>query len=624
MIRKISIILSFLMVGFSFGQYKKNSLPENAKVIHQATKSQEYKVEVMSIIAPQSVDLKWMPILRKQKSMHHSKNNLEIQRIKSDKMKIKKQFDDKSEAQEEINQDFNPYLNPTLNRNFQGNVNNGSSPLDNSVAISNTGKIVSVINTSIEFYDENGVRTYTNSIENFFGNSSIVNVCDPLVVYDSGADRFVFFAQECSGEYANTQLLICFSQTNDPNGKWNNYMITGNPVKNNTWFDYPKVGLSTNELYITGNSFTNDGDFVEALLYQIDKNAGYAGTSLKWQYWNNITSGPFTLLPVSYGQAGNYGPGCYLVSTNPMGASTIDLYDLTDDMSASNEELKHYQVNTTAYSPAANGEQKGTTTTLDNGDCRTLSGFYLNDMIHFVFHSDYDSGYNGLNYNRLNLSTLSNTSKMFGFKGYEFSYPSIASFSNVKTDKSVLIGFGRTSSTIYPEMRAVVCDDAMNFGSSVVVKEGVSFTEFSASTGEVERWGDYTGICKRHNATNPTVWVSGMYGTKDNDWDTWIAELSPSSVSGIHDNSQTQSSNLYPNPVYDQFTLEFEMFMPTPIQIAIFNVNGELVQQLFNGESKAGRNLFSFNKSNLTTGTYFLKIKSADKIIQNEKIIISE
>jgi hypothetical protein len=173
-------------------------------------------------------------------------------------------------------------------------------------------------------------------------------------------------------------------------------------------------------------------------------------------------------------------------------------------------------------------------------------------------------------------------------------------------------------------MRAVVCDDNMNFGSSILVKQGVSFAEFSASTGEVERWGDYTGVCKRYNSTKPTVWVSGMYGTKDNDWDTWIAELSPSLVAGIQDSTSKMNSNFYPNPVYDQFTVEFEMFMPTQIQIELFNVNGELVKQLFNGESHAGRNLFSFNKSNLITGTYFIKINSSNKTLHNEKIIISE
>ena len=108
--------------------------------------------------------------------------------------------------------------------------------MDNSVAISNGGKIISVANNSIEFYNTNGAMTYTNTIDAFFNDPTITNVCDPVVIYDSGADKFIFFAQECSGNSSNSHILICFSQTNDPNGNWWNYKLNGDPANNNTWF----------------------------------------------------------------------------------------------------------------------------------------------------------------------------------------------------------------------------------------------------------------------------------------------------------------------------------------------------------------------------------------------------
>lgn len=609
-------------------QNQKATIPPTAKLIGHGTKSPEFTAQLVGEIKPVSVDLKWKPLLNNRCVKHHTPDDLKLEQIKQQKMLLKTNTAYKTTETEAAA--AAAAVTPVVGSNFLGNTNTGNSPLDNSIAISNGGKIVSVANNSIEFYNTNGTMTYSNTIDGFFNDPTITNVCDPVVIYDSGADKFIFFAQECSGASSNSHLLVCFSTTNDPNGSWWNYKLTGNPAANNTWFDYPKMAVSTNELYITGNSFNNGGGgFEEALLYQIQKNNGFIGGSLNWQYWNNISDGsiftePFTLLPVSYGHQGNYGPGVYLVNTDNAGSSTIHLYDLTDDMSASNEQLNHYSVSTTAYSPAANGNQLGTSTQLDNGDSRTLSGFYLNGIIHFVFHSDYSGGYNGLNYNRLNVATQTNTSSVFGLSGYEYSYPSIASFATSTSDKSVMIGFGRTGSSIYPEIRVVNCDNNMTWGSSTLVKGGAGYSDYTASGGDPERWGDYTGMCRKHNSSSATVWMSGMYGTAAHNWETWIAEINATgATTGIDNVSNKNDFQVFPNPIYQEFKTEFELAANTNISIDIYDIQGKIVKTLYTGLANAGKNQFTFNKSNLETGTYFITITSNNQTLKNEKVIIA-
>jgi hypothetical protein len=622
--KKIKLLtgLFLTMCFYVNAQTQKAIIPTTAKVISQATKSPQYTVNVAKEIKPISLDLKWKPLLNNRCIKHHSKNDLGLQQIKNQKM-MQKQNEKLNTPETEIT-GATAAVTPVVGSNFLGNTNTGNSPMDNSVAISNGGKIISVANNSIEFYNTNGTMTFTNTIDGFFNDPTITNVCDPVVIYDSGADKFIFFAQECSGNSSNSNILVCFSQTNDPNGNWWNYKFSGNPANNNTWFDYPKIAVSTNELYVTGNSFSNSSIFEESLLYQIEKNSGYTGGTINWQYWNNITSSPFTLLPVSSGQQGNYGPGCYLVSTQSSGSSTIDLYDLTDDMSASNETLNHYSISTTAYSPAADGNQSGTITQLDNGDCRALSGFYQNGIIHFVFHSDYSNGYNGINYNRLNVTTQTNTSATFGLTGYEYSYPSVASFATSTTDKSVMIGFGRTGSNIYPEIRVINCDDNMTFGASKLVKSGTGYADYTASAGSAERWGDYTGICRKHNNSAPTVWMNGMFGTTTNDWETWIAEITGTGgTTTIANEPKSDNFKLYPNPIYQEFKTEFELSTNSKISIDIFDIQGKLLKTLFNGNAIAGKNQFTFNKSNLGIGTYLIIISSNNQTLKNEKIIIA-
>lgn len=618
------IIVALLVIAYINlnAQFKKAEIPSSAKVISRGTKSKEYHALLLGEITPVSIDLSWKPVLSNISIEHHSEFDQKLELIKKQKTQLK--LNNLFQPDEETSSSRGGG-SPTVGSNFPGNANTGTSPLDNSLAISNGGRIVSVANASIEFYNTNGSMTFSNKIDVFFNDPTITDICDPVVIYDSGADKFIFFAQECSGSPDNTNLLICFSKTNNPSGGWWKYKLTGDPTASSTWFDYPKLAVSTNELYITGNSFSQSGNFREALLYQIEKNNGFTGGNINWQYWNAIDGNPFTLLPVSYGQQGNYGPGCYLVATESSGSSSIELYDLTDDMSSSSEQLNHYTISTAAYSPAGDGLQFGTSTGLDNGDCRVLSGFYLNGIIHFVFHSDYSNGYNGINYNRLDVNSQTDVHSMFGLDGYEYSYPAVASFASTENDKSVMIGFGRTASTIYPEVRVVFCDQNMNWGNSTLVRIGDGFSDYTASGGDTERWGDYTGIHRKHNNSTPTVWMSGMYGTTSNDWATWIAEITGSgSMTGIETVNNDSKFRVYPNPAYQEFKTEFELAANAKITIAIYDDQGKLVKSLFNGSGISGKNQFTFNTSNLRPGTYFISINSNNQLLKNEKIIIAD
>jgi hypothetical protein len=110
----------------------------------------------------------------------------------------------------------------------------------------------------------------------------------------------------------------------------------------------------------------------------------------------------------------------------------------------------------------------------------------------------------------------------------------------------------------------------MNWSSSTLVKSGISYCSYTATGIKPERWGDYTGICRKHNEVSATVWINGMFGTAAHNWETWIAEIT-----------------------------------------------------LFEGLVNAGKNQFTFNKSNLESGIYYIKIMSSNRTIQNEKIVIA-
>ncbi len=617
--RVLFLTFSMSLIGLcAKAQYEKVKIDEH-QIRGGATKSQAFLLPLTSEITALTSDLKWKPTLTKKTVEFEPKvpNEEVIEQIKSYKTKLANPSTNRTSSEGSI-QTFTPLVGT----NYMGNINNASSPLDNNIAISNSGIIVSVANTTIEIDNMSGTNLFYKDLVTFINDPAITSVCDPVVLYDSGSDRFVFFCQE--SPLSNTShILIFFSKTNNPStGGWWYYKFAGDPTGAGDAFDYPKIAVSNDELFITGNLFSEpSGLFHQAIVFQMNKVNGYAGGTINWDYYSGITGNPFTLLPVSYGQNGTYGPGIYMVSTDNSGSSTLHLFEITSNISGT-PLLNSYSVSTTAYSPTGyNASQLGSSTDLIISDCRALSGFYLNGIIHFVFHSDIGNAWYGINYNRLNVSQLTNQSSMYGVSGsYDYAYPSVASYANTATDKSVMIGFGRSGPSIYPEIRVVNCDNAMSWSNSTLVKGSASYVSY---TGSHERWGDYTGIARKHTSAISSVWMNGMYGTPANVWNTWVAEIHSSGIANIDESAKTNTVNIFPNPIAETFTIDFYLKANTVLSIEILDITGKLIKELYNGKGIEGENNFSFNKSNLASGTYFLVIKNDKTIFKNEKIIVA-
>ena len=94
--------------------------------------------------------------------------------------------------------------------------------------------------------------------------------------------------------------MISFSKSTDPQDGWYVYKLPGNPLADGTWFDFASIGISTNEVYVSGNLIEGT-TFKKAILYQINKGDGYVGGFLDWQFWTDFFNGPVSITPASYG-----------------------------------------------------------------------------------------------------------------------------------------------------------------------------------------------------------------------------------------------------------------------------------------------------------------------------------
>jgi hypothetical protein len=188
-----------------------------------------------------------------------------------------------------------------------------------------------------------------------------------------------------------------------------------------------------------------------------------------------------------------------------------------------------------------------------------------------------------------------------------------------------MIAFLRSSSSTYPQLRVVNCDNNLQWSSSTLVKAGETYVNILNGD---ERWGDYTGISRRHNSGTPRIWLAGCYGANivsqntNNTYKTWVAEIYGTSTVGLNDILTTNAISMFPNPTYDLINIYFtsESYEKTTIQI--LDINSRVVKVLYSDIPKNGENKLTFNKGVLKAGTYFVNIITSSKTLKNEKLII--
>ena len=529
---------------------------------------------------------------------------------------------------------------PTVHKSFAGNTFNGSIPNDNDVAISNGGKLVSVKNTDINFYDIPGDSLDDNITLQSFSTSLGLSHSkyDPKVRYDPIEDKFIMVYLSGFND-STSNIIVAFSTTNDPNDPWNIYALPGDPLNNGTWSDYPIIALTSGELFITINSLYNDSSwqagFVETLVWQIDKSDGYTGAPLTSLTHNNIDFGgnPIRNLCLVQGGSGLTGPEMYLVSNRnfDMENDTIFLVKISGAITSSPSVTVDFVVSSQKYGLAPSGRQFGSHS-FDTNDSRILGAYIENGRIHFVGNSiDHSLNTVGVYHGLIEDVSTSPTCKgwIISHPDLDFGYPNISYTGNGLDDDQCIISFNHTGDTTNAGLSA----SAYYKGHHSEVRSihtGSTYVNIQGGFGE--RWGDYSGTQRKYDEPGK-VWVAGyssrIAGTapftrRENA--TWIAELSldASMVTDMVERDQPiKDVKLGPNPTRDFVSLDFNMEKKELLSFDLFSLDGKLVKHLLENTAKKGNNRFTFNTEPLAPGTYILRISLEGTTIISKKIIKS-
>ncbi|MFZ1705367.1 MAG: PKD domain-containing protein [Saprospiraceae bacterium] len=508
------------------GQEKRMVVPLKDGLVKNTNKGSDMiSTPIIGSISPKQMDYDWGIGLKNVQSFFHT-SPVDKQTFNQLKDEANQKRDLRKKSPIYISNQTDSLM-PYLNKNFRGNVRGSSVPMDNTVAVSRNGFIVSAINTNVIFTQPDGQTTFTKDLSDFFFLLNLgTRMYDPRVIYDTEQNKFIFMCLHGS-DPASTQLCLAFSKTEDPNGEWNFYKIDGNPGDENNWFDYPNIAVSTHDFYLAGLMRNNAGDWQYSVLYQMDKMDGFEGKTMRWKHYNELFDADqkpsFNLVPCPSGWSDLVGPGMYFVSNEALGGEKYNLY-FTNESLHNNPVLNSLQTTGPVTMLAPDGRQKGTSERLNTFDSRIWSAMYLNGQIHMGSHVNTPNGDVGLFYGRMNIEDFEVYADVLVTDSIDYGFPSFSSFGTTPESDSVLVNYLYTGPTLFPGQQQRICfgkGDSFVWSNPTTLKQGETIV--SVLTENRERWGDYTTSGRRFVPGRIETWVTGCYG-EGGSYGTWLGQ----------------------------------------------------------------------------------------------------
>lgn len=543
----------------------------------------------------------------------------EQKKLQAIKSQISRQFPHKA-SPARVSSSTTP--SPIVTKGFVADSLPGIPP-DNYMALGKNDTAISVINSTIAIHDAGtGIYSSRRSLNSFsvsvgLNNTGVINNnyrYDPKVVYDPEWNRFIAVMLNGTNEY--NWIVVGFSQTSNPAGGWNFYKFYGDYTGDTTWFDYPAIAITHNELFLTGNKIKYDSSwqagFTRTLIYQFKKSDGYNGdTVMHYQIWDSVQYGNQFLRcmhPLNPGDS-IMGPSQYFLSNRNFDIhnDSVFLVQVPDTIGSSDTVLTVTPLvsTTQGYGVPPNGRQPDTTYPLATNDGRILGGFITGNQIQFVSTSiDTSSGasavFHGVINNYQTAPTLSGS--IIGIDTLDFGYPNISSGGKPGTS---IISFDYSGPRTFPGFGAVYFDGA-RYSDMTNIVSGTNYINMLGAG--LQRWGDYSGSQPDWSLPG-SVWVEGIFGKNNQQYGNYIAQLSEPPGVGVPGVNTVAAVNaaVFPNPAIAIVNLSFFIEQEQNFTIFIYSSDGKQVDKLLDNYCREGKNIVRFNAASLRPGVYFLK-----------------
>ncbi|MEN9318681.1 MAG: hypothetical protein RL712_1251 [Bacteroidota bacterium] len=487
------------------------------------------------------------------------------------------------------------------------------TPNDNHIAVGNDGKIVSVMNTVIRVHNDTGKVIKAFTLENFALNPNIKKesiptlnrTYDPRVVYDPYTDRYIVLYMHGTTDKSSF-IVVGFSSSNDPTKPWYVYKVPGTPIQDSVWSDYPIVSQTKEDLFFTVNLLHNGSSweegFVEAVIWQLNKDDGYKGDTLNKNFFHNIKYDGVSIWSICAIQNGPMPNGIdnYFLSVRPYAKEndTVFVHRITNTLRSgqANYELGVLK-SPIKYGFPSSALVPDTAFRLRTNDARVLSGVRMGSQLHYFqncmnfntlqAHIMHGSIYNltlpsgaspNNNRTRWNEGGASIKAHLYTNDSLDFGYPAVAAAGFEPMDErdpidpSMLVTSVYAGPKHYPGTGAFFINRYNEHSDYQILKKGQSVINYTYIKPAEQRWGDYEGIQAKFNEKG-VFYLVGSWG-KTNSMFAYVARVKLTDT--VYDNPIAQV-RVFPVPTTENVQIEIQNDEFASITGQIYTVDGKLI-----------------------------------------------
>jgi len=236
---------------------------------------------------------------------------------------------------------FSPLI-PSIETGFDGMGNvTGAVPPD-TVADVGPNHVVQMVNTALAIWDKDGNQLVgpiaINQLWSGFGGlCESTNRGDPIVLYDSAADRWMLSQFAFTDGFTDNRECIAISQTNDPTGAYYLYDFAYSTTKFN---DYPHFGVWTDAYYMGVNQFEAPAlSFAGSGVVAYEREKMLAGQPAQQVIIDLESTHPNTFTPMPADIDGSYlppegMPGYFVTSGTSLNTMDVWTFDVDWDTPA--------------------------------------------------------------------------------------------------------------------------------------------------------------------------------------------------------------------------------------------------------------------------------------------------
>ncbi|MEY4192931.1 MAG: hypothetical protein RJA00_1162 [Bacteroidota bacterium] len=548
------------------------------------------------------------------------------------------------------------------------------TPNDNHIAVGNDGKIVSVMNTVIRVHNDTGKVIKAFTLENFALNPNIKKdpiptlnrTYDPRVVYDPYTDRYIVLYMHGTTDKTSF-IVVGFSSSNDPTKPWYVYKVPGTPIQDSVWSDYPIVSQTKEDLFFTVNLLHNGSSweegFVEAVIWQLNKDDGYRGDTLNKNFFHNIKYDGVSIWSICAIQNGPMPGGVdnYFLSVRPYAQQndTVFVHRITNTLRSgqANYELGVFK-SPIKYGFPASALVPDTAFRLRTNDARVLSGVRMGSQLHYFqncmnFNTMQAHIMHGSIYN-LTLpsgkiapfSTPNKTGKvgmhatapkkwneggaslkahLYTNDSLDFGYPAVAAAGmepnseSDPLDPSMLVTSVFSGRKHFPGTGAFYINRYGEHGNYQILKKGQSIINYTFIKPAEQRWGDYEGIQAKFNEKG-VFYLVGSWG-KTNSMFAYVARVKLKDT--VYDNPIAEV-RVFPVPTTENLQVEIQNGSAASIKGQIYSMDGKLISakspsanqtlaipgdESFSLSLEPGTHRYALHTLGLPKGVYILRLQ---------------